>query len=58
MLWLIGPICALYLAAGAPIADFLFNLGGLRNSIDANDLAVIGLAFRGLFARASRFAVI
>ena len=44
MLWLIGPICALYLAAGAPIADFLFNLGGLRNSIDANDLAVIGLA--------------
>ena len=33
MLWLVGPILALYFAAGAPIADFLFNLGGLRNSI-------------------------
>ena len=44
MLWLVGPILALYLAAGAPIADFLFNLGGLRNSIDPGDLTVIGFA--------------
>ena len=44
MLWLVGPILALYFAAGAPIADFLFNLGGLRNSIDAGDLTVIGFA--------------
>ena len=44
MLWLVGPILALYFAAGAPIADFLFNLGGLRNSIDPGDLTVIGFA--------------
>jgi len=44
MLWLVGPILALYFAAGAPIADFLFNLGGLRNSIDTGDLTVIGFA--------------
>ena len=44
MLWLIGPILALYFAAGAPIADFLFNLGGLRNTIDSGDLTVIGFA--------------
>ena len=44
MLWLVGPILALYFAAGAPIADFLFNLGGLRNSIDPADLTVIGFA--------------
>ena len=42
MLWLVGPILALYFAAGASIADFLFNLGGLRNSIDPGDLTVIG----------------
>ena len=44
MLWLVGPILALYLEAAAPIADFLFNLGGLRNSIDPGDLTVIGFA--------------
>ena len=44
MLWLVGPILALYFAAGASIADFLFNLGGLRNSIDPGDLTVIGFA--------------
>ena len=42
MLWLIGPILALYFAAGAAIADFLFNLGGFSNSITSGDLAVIG----------------
>ncbi len=44
MLWLVGPILALYLAAGPQIADALFNLGGFRIRITPDDLTVIGLA--------------
>ena len=43
MLWLVGPILALYLAAGPQIADALFNLGGFRVRIAPDDLTVIGL---------------
>ncbi|MCH2623969.1 MAG: murein biosynthesis integral membrane protein MurJ [Acidimicrobiales bacterium] len=47
MLWLAGPIIALYLAAGPQIADALFNLGGFRNRVSPDDLTVIGLALGG-----------
>jgi len=43
MLWLAGPILALYFAAGPQIADALFNLGGFRIRIAPDDLTVIGL---------------
>ena len=43
MLWLVGPIIAMYLAAGPQIADALFNLGGFRNQVSHDDLTVIGL---------------
>jgi len=43
MLWLVGPILALYFAAGPQIADALFNLGGFRVRIAQDDLTVIGL---------------
>ena len=43
MLWLAGPLLALYLAAGPQIADALFNLGGFRVRIAPDDLTVIGL---------------
>jgi len=42
MLWFIGPVLALYFAVGSNIADTLFNLGGFRNSVSADDLTVIG----------------
>ena len=47
MLWLVGPIIAMYLAAGPQIADALFNLGGFRNRVSADDLTVIGLTLGG-----------
>ena len=47
MLWLVGPILALYLAAGPQIADALFNLGGFRNRVSHDDLTVIGLTLGG-----------
>ncbi len=43
MLWLVGPILAMYIAAGPQIADALFNLGGFRVRITPDDLTVIGL---------------
>ena len=43
MLWFVGPVLAMYLAAGHQIADALFNLGGFRVRIMQDDLAVIGL---------------
>ena len=43
MLWLVGPILAMYFAAGPQIADALFNLGGFRIRITPDDLTVIGL---------------
>lgn len=43
MLWVVGPVLAMYFAAGPQIADALFNLGGFRIRITADDLTVIGL---------------
>lgn len=47
MLWLAGPILAMYLAAGPQIADAIFNLGGFRNQVSHDDLTVIGLTLGG-----------
>jgi putative peptidoglycan lipid II flippase len=47
MLWLVGPILAMYLAAGPQIADAVFNLGGFRNQVSHDDLTVIGLTLGG-----------
>jgi len=43
MLWVLGPVLAMYFAVGPQIADALFNLGGFRVRITADDLTVIGL---------------
>jgi len=43
MLWVVGPVLAMYFAVGPQIADALFNLGGFRVRITADDLTVIGL---------------
>ena len=39
--YLVGGIVAIYLAAGVPLADTLFNLAGLRNTVGIDDITLI-----------------
>ena len=43
MLWIAGLIIALYLVAGKPLVDTIFNLGGLRTKILSDDLTLIAM---------------
>jgi len=43
MLWIAGAIIALYLVAGKPLVDTIFNLGGFRNKIPSDDLTLIAI---------------
>jgi peptidoglycan biosynthesis protein MviN/MurJ (putative lipid II flippase) len=43
ILWMAGAIIALYLVAGKPLVDTIFNLGGFRNKVPSDDLALIAI---------------